>query len=121
MAKKTEQEGKPQGKAAPETKGSKGAGASKAKAKTAKPAEQEVARAAVPPRLREKYYKNVVPGLAKRFGYKNPNQMPRVSKVVVNMGLGQAVGNPKMIDAAVEEICQITGQKPVVEIGRAHV
>ena len=68
----------------------------------------------VEPRLRQKYEKEVVPGLMKQFGYKNPMQVPRVDRIVVNMGLGVAVGNPKVIDAAVTELTAITGQKPVV-------
>src|SRR5690606_11300568 len=66
------------------------------------------------PRLRERYTKEVVPGLMKRFGYKNPMQVPRVKKIVVNMGLGEAVANPKVVDGAVAELTAITGQKPVV-------
>ncbi len=66
------------------------------------------------PRLRERYQKDVVPALMKRFGYKNPMQVPRVRKVVVNMGLGEAVGNPKLVDGAVSELTTITGQKAVV-------
>jgi large subunit ribosomal protein L5 len=66
------------------------------------------------PRLRERYSKEVVPALMKRFGYTNPMQVPRVKKVVVNMGLGEAVANPKVIDGAVSELTAITGQKPVV-------
>jgi large subunit ribosomal protein L5 len=66
------------------------------------------------PRLRDKYSKDVVPALMKRFGYKNEMQVPRLQKIVVNMGLGEAVANPKLIDAAVEEVTAITGQKPVV-------
>ncbi|HEU5073685.1 MAG TPA: 50S ribosomal protein L5 [Polyangiaceae bacterium] len=50
----------------------------------------------------------------KRFGYKNPMQVPRVQKVVVNMGLGEAVSNPKLIDGAVNDLTSITGQKPIV-------
>jgi large subunit ribosomal protein L5 len=69
---------------------------------------------AVNPRFREKYEKEIVPVLMKRFGYKNPMQVPRIKKVVVNMGLGEAVGNPKLIDSAVAELSAITGQKPVV-------
>jgi large subunit ribosomal protein L5 len=68
----------------------------------------------VEPRLREKYKKEVVPGLMKQFGYKNAMQVPRLSRIVVNMGLGDAVANPKIIDAAVIELATITGQKPVV-------
>ena len=66
------------------------------------------------PRLRARYQKEIVPALMKRFGYKNPMQVPRLEKVVVNMGLGEAVGNPKLIDGAVSDLTAITGQKPVV-------
>ena len=66
------------------------------------------------PRLRDRYRKDVVPALMKRFGYKNPMQVPRVKKIVVNMGLGEAVANPKIVDGAVAELTAITGQKPVV-------
>jgi large subunit ribosomal protein L5 len=74
----------------------------------------EPTRPAAPPRLREKYKADVAPSLVKRFGYGNPMQIPRVTKVVVNMGLGAAVSNPKLIDSAVSEMSEITGQKPVV-------
>src|SRR5256885_10349869 len=70
--------------------------------------------AAQPARFIQKYAKEVVPALTKQFGYKNPNQVPRLRKVVINMGLGQAVTNPKIIDSAVEELRSITGQKPIV-------
>jgi len=69
---------------------------------------------AVEPRLREKYKKDVVPALMKQFGYTNPMQVPRLKTIVLNMGLGEAVANPKLIDAAVAEVTAITGQKPVV-------
>jgi ribosomal L5-like protein len=69
---------------------------------------------AVAPRFAVKYAKEVVPALTKQFGYTNPNQVPRLEKVILNMGLGQAVTNPKIIDSAVDEIRAITGQKPVV-------
>jgi len=68
----------------------------------------------VEPRLRDKYKAEVVPSLMKRFGYKNPMQVPRLEKIVVNMGLGEAVANPKIIDSAVQEMAAITGQKPIV-------
>src|SRR5215207_8104527 len=68
----------------------------------------------VNPRLREKYKQDVVPSLMKKFGYTNVMQVPRLKSIVLNMGLGEAVGNPKLIDAAVGELTQITGQKPVV-------
>jgi len=69
---------------------------------------------AVAPRLAERYTKEVIPALTKQFSYKNPNQVPRLEKIVINMGLGAAVTNPKIVDAAVEELRAITGQKPVV-------
>lgn len=65
-------------------------------------------------RLKDLYKNIVVPELMKRFGYKNKMQVPRVEKVVINMGLGAAVQNIKIIDKAVEELALITGQKPVV-------
>jgi large subunit ribosomal protein L5 len=69
---------------------------------------------AVAPRLLGKYKSDVIPALTKQFSYKNANQVPRLQKIVVNMGLGAAVANPKIIDTAVEELRAITGQKPVV-------
>ena len=66
------------------------------------------------PRLRERYKKEVVPALMKRFGYTNPMQVPRLRSIVLNMGLGEAVTNPKLIEAAVTEMTAIAGQKPVV-------
>ena len=69
---------------------------------------------APPPRLRDKYRQEVVPALTKRFGYKNAMQVPRLSKIVLNVGLGEAVTNPKLIDSAVTEVSAITGQKPIV-------
>ena len=68
----------------------------------------------VNPRLLGKYKSEVVPTLMKRFGYTNVMQVPRLKSIVLNMGLGEAVGNPKLVDAAVGELTQITGQKPVV-------
>ncbi len=69
---------------------------------------------AVAPRFAEKYAKDIVPALTKQFSYKNPNEVPRLEKIVINMGLGAAVTNPKIVDAGVEELRAITGQKPVV-------
>ena len=71
--------------------------------------------AAVPPRFFGKYKTDVVPALTKQFGYKNPNQVPKLEKIVVNMGLGAAVTNPKIIDAAVDEVRAFTGLKPVIK------
>ena len=68
----------------------------------------------VPARLRERFRSEIAPALAKQFGYANRMQVPEVKKVVVNMGLGEAVANVKVIDVAVAEMAAITGQKPVV-------
>ena len=65
-------------------------------------------------RLREKYHKDVVPALVREFHYKNPMQVPRVEKVVLNIGLGEALQNPRALDAAVKDLETITGQHPVV-------
>jgi large subunit ribosomal protein L5 len=69
---------------------------------------------AVFPRFSTKYKDQVVPALIKQFNYKNPNQVPKLQKIVVNMGLGKAVETPKIIDTAVIELQAFTGQKPVV-------
>ena len=63
-------------------------------------------------RLKEKYVKQVIPELMKEFSYKNPMQVPRLDKVVVNMGVGDASQNIKLLDTAVDELTRITGQKP---------
>lgn len=65
-------------------------------------------------RLKEHYEKNVVPALRKRFGYGNVMQVPKLTKIVVNMGVGEAVQNPKLLDAAVADLAAITGQRPMV-------
>ncbi len=65
-------------------------------------------------RLRDKYTNEVAPALGKEFGYRNPMSIPRITKVVVNMGLGEAIANAKILDTAVNELGTLTGQKPVV-------
>jgi large subunit ribosomal protein L5 len=65
-------------------------------------------------RLRQRYLDEVVPGLQREFGYDNPMQVPRLQKVVVNIGLGEALQNAKALDAAVGDLAAITGQKPIV-------
>lgn len=72
-------------------------------------------------RLREHYQKSVIPALMKEFGYKNIMSVPKVEKVTVNIGLGDATQNPKLMDGAVQELAQITGQKPVVTRARKSV
>jgi len=65
-------------------------------------------------RLKDYYLKTVVPALIKEFDYKNPMQVPKMQKIVVNMGLGEAISNVKIIDGAAQEMAMITGQKPVI-------
>jgi large subunit ribosomal protein L5 len=66
------------------------------------------------PRLKDKYQNEVVPAMLKEFGYKNAMQVPRLEKITINVGVGEATQNVKAIDAAVAEIAAIAGQKPVV-------
>ena len=65
-------------------------------------------------RLKETYTKTIVPALTKEFGYKNIMAVPRLEKICLNMGLGEASGNAKLIDPAVQEMAAIAGQKPIV-------
>lgn len=65
-------------------------------------------------RLRDRYKEEVVPSLTSEFGYKNPYQVPKLEKIVLNIGLGEAVANGRALDAAVNDLSTITGQKPVV-------
>ncbi len=109
MADKAERKARAQ-KAPAGAKGSKAEKTAKGKPEVA-PAPQ-VPR--VPARLRERYRTEILPSLIKQFNYTNRMQVPEVKKVVINMGLGEAVGNVKVIDAAVEELATISGQKPVV-------
>ena len=66
------------------------------------------------PRLLDKYKKDIVPALMRDFAYGNVMQVPKITKVSVNMGLGEAVQNPKIIDGCLEELAALTGQKPVI-------
>src|SRR5262245_36182578 len=72
-------------------------------------------------RLRDRYRKDVVPHLMKERGYTNVNQVPRLEKIVLNMGLGEAIQNAKVMDSAVAEITAIAGQKPVVTKSRKAI
>jgi len=72
-------------------------------------------------RLKDYYKKEVVPELIKAFGHKNPMEVPRLVKIVVNMGLGEAIQNVKVLDSAVEEMTKIVGQKPVVTKARKSI
>lgn len=65
-------------------------------------------------RLQEKYNNEVVPALTEKFGYKNVMEIPKIAKIIINMGVGEAVGNPKALDAAVSDLTIISGQKPIL-------
>jgi large subunit ribosomal protein L5 len=72
-------------------------------------------------RLKDRFEKDVRPALMKEFGFTNPMQAPKLDKIVVNMGLGEAINNGKIIDASVEQLAAITGQKPVVTKARKSI
>ena len=80
--------------------------AGKKAAKPSKPLE--------PPRLRVRYNKDIVPALMKHFSYKNVMAVPKLEKIVINMGLGEAIANAKILDVAVDELGRIAGQRPVI-------
>jgi large subunit ribosomal protein L5 len=71
--------------------------------------------------LKEFYTKEVVPALRKQFNYKNIMEVPRLEKIVINMGLGEAIQNIKILDSALEEITSITGQRPVITKARRSI
>ncbi len=72
-------------------------------------------------RLKEIYYKNIVPSLIKEFSYKSVMEVPRVTKVTINIGLGEATTDKKIIDHAVSDLRKITGQKPIVTTARKSI
>ena len=71
--------------------------------------------------LKEKYLNEVVPAMQKSLKLENPMQYPKIEKVVVNIGLGEALDNPKALDAAVNDLTQITGQKPIITKARVSI
>jgi large subunit ribosomal protein L5 len=71
--------------------------------------------------LRRRYHEEVVPSLQREFGYANPMQIPRLEKVIVNIGLGEAIQNAKAVDAAVGDLARITGQKAIVTRARRSI
>lgn len=73
------------------------------------------------PRLKELYKKTVVPAMMERFSYKNVMEVPRIEKVVINMGVGDAKENPKFLESAMEELATITGQRPVATVAKKSV
>ena len=73
------------------------------------------------PRLKDKYTQEIVPAMMKKFNYSNVMQVPKLVKVVINMGMGDIKDNPKALDSALEELSIISGQKPVVTLARKSV
>ena len=108
-------QGKPQGKKAKPDQVE--AAADDASGKPARPKANNRATA----RKRDKYVKEVLPALMKEFSLENPMAAPRLEKIVVNMGVGEATQNAKLIDPAVTEVTQITGQKPVITKARKSI
>lgn len=102
-----------------QTKGDSKRGASKGA--TSESVSVKSTAVAQPPRWREVYRTSAVPALTKEFGYKNPMEVPKLEKIVVNMGLGMAVANPKVIDTAVVELATVAGQKPLVTRSRKAI
>jgi large subunit ribosomal protein L5 len=72
-------------------------------------------------RLKEHYQKKVIPALTKEFSYKNVMAVPKLQKISLNIGMGEATQNPKLMDGAVNELAQITGQKPVITKARKSI
>ncbi|HEX4205361.1 MAG TPA: 50S ribosomal protein L5 [Ktedonobacteraceae bacterium] len=72
-------------------------------------------------RLKDKYLQEVVPGLRKEFNYANPMQVPAVNKIVINIGMGEVIQNPKAMEAAVSDLSTITGQRPVITRAKRSV
>jgi large subunit ribosomal protein L5 len=72
-------------------------------------------------RLKDRYQKDVIPALQKEFGYKNVMAVPRIKKIVVNMGLGEATSNAKLVDVGADELARVTGQKPVTRRAKKSI
>ena len=72
-------------------------------------------------RLKESFKKEIIPAMMEKFKYENVNMVPKLKKIVINMGLGEAKDNPKTIDNAVDELTTISGQKPIVTIAKKSV
>jgi large subunit ribosomal protein L5 len=72
-------------------------------------------------KFKDIYQEKAVPALMKRFGYKNKMEVPKLEKIVINMGLGEAIQNIKILDSATQELSQITGQKPVIRKAKKSI
>jgi large subunit ribosomal protein L5 len=81
----------------------------------------DIASAEYVPRLKELYEKKIVPALMKEFGYKNPLQVPKLEKIVINMGVGEAAHDPKILDGALDDLAVITGQRGIVRRAKKSI
>jgi len=88
---------------------------------TAEPIQADEAASAQPPRIKTRYVEEAVPKLKEEFGYTSPMQVPRLEKIVINMGVGDAIQNIKILDGAVEELSAISGQKAVIRKAKKSV
>ncbi|MDR1833293.1 MAG: 50S ribosomal protein L5 [Propionibacteriaceae bacterium] len=93
----------------------------KKEAKTEAEAAPQAAEEKVPPRLKERYRSEIAPALKEEFGYENVMQIPSLTKIVVNMGVGEAARDAKVIDHAIADLTLITGQKPVITKARKSI
>src|SRR4030042_6185929 len=84
------------------------------KKKEETPVDPAVQPAPPPPRLKERYHNEIAPALTRRFGYRHIMEVPRLSKIVVSMGVGVATQDPKLLDNAVEDLTIIAAQRPVI-------
>ncbi len=103
------------------TKAPKAEAAAQPAAKAAATAAPAPAGERVMPRMQKRYVEMARPALQKEFGYKNPMQVPRLEKIVINMGVGEATGDQKKLDAAVAELTAIAGQKPVKTLAKKAI
>jgi large subunit ribosomal protein L5 len=121
------EQAKPAAKPAKPAKPAKGAPPAKKGGKEAAKGLQALAGERPPlpsgyvPRMKKLYGEKVIPALEKRFGYSNAMQVPRLVKIVVNVGVGDAVANPRIMDSVVREVAQITGQRPAVARARKSI
>ena len=114
-------EGPPTPKPEGEKKATKGAKEKKGPATIQAAQGKAHAKGDKPARLAEAYKGQVIPQLMKDFGYKNPMQVPKIEKIVVNMGLGEAISNNKLIEQAQEQMMAISGQKPIITKARKSI
>lgn len=99
----------------------KGGGKGKTPSGSKKGQAQAVQEPGPPPRMRDHYWNEAVPYLKKRFGYTNPHQVPRLTKIVLNMGVGDALDNIKFLEAAAADLGTIAGQKPAIKKAKKSI